>query len=191
MIRQVSILNFLLLLFLILLSRPILFAGNIYYYKDKNGVMHFTDLPNSDKYKPVNFYFSDESNSHNQYSVWVRKYSRLYNLDPDLVRAVMKVESDYNPRAESEEGAQGLMQIMPKTQKDLGLETPFDPEANIKAGTKYLRSMLDRFLDLKIALAAYNAGPSTIKKYQGIPPFPETKDYINKVLRLYSNQSKE
>lgn len=112
----------------------------------------------------------------------IGQYSRRHGLDERLVRAVIEVESGYDPAAVSSAGAQGLMQIMPGTQKDLGLTQPFDPERNIEAGVRYLREQMDRFGSVELALAAYNAGPENVARYQGVPPFAETQDYVRKVL---------
>ncbi len=161
-------------------------AGTIYYFKDKNGVMHFTDMPDIDQYKPFLTFGPENTTDRKEIMVLIRKYSQRYSLDPKLVQAVLAVESNYDPQALSEKGAEGLMQIMPETQKDLGLYTPFDPEANIEAGVRYLKQMIESQPSLELALAAYNAGPARVKQYQGVPPFPETRRYIQKVLRLYN-----
>lgn len=160
-------------------------AGNIYYFKDKDGVLHFTDLPNSKKYKP---YLKSREFSIDQQKImdFIHKYSQLYNIDAKLVQAVLQAESNYDPMAQSKEGAQGLMQIMPCTQKELGLNAPFDPKANIKAGIRYLKKMMEQFSCVEYALAAYNAGPNSVRQYKGIPPFPETKKYIQRVLQIYN-----
>ncbi|TVM15824.1 lytic transglycosylase [Oceanidesulfovibrio indonesiensis] len=114
-----------------------------------------------------------------------RRYSKIYGLDPKLVTAVIEVESGFRPDVTSHKGAEGLMQIMPATQRDLGVTKPHDPEDNIAGGVRYLRMMLDRFSRLDLALAAYNAGPGNVEKYGGIPPFKETQNYVRKVLSLY------
>ncbi|MBF0153576.1 MAG: lytic transglycosylase domain-containing protein [Magnetococcales bacterium] len=106
-------------------------------------------------------------------------------LDPVLLRAVVAVESDFNPRSVSSKGALGLMQLMPGTAHDMGLANPFNPEQNLRAGARYLKLMLERFPTLPMALAAYNAGPSAVENFGGIPPYPETRHYIRKVLEIY------
>lgn len=120
-------------------------------------------------------------------AVWeglVARSSRLYGLDPRLIAAVIKVESNFENLAESSKGAQGLMQLMPETGEALGVADPFDPQANVDAGSRYLRQQLDRFGHLELALAAYNAGPGNVLRYGGIPPFPETQAYVRKVMAL-------
>ncbi|HAV43546.1 TPA: lytic transglycosylase domain-containing protein [bacterium] len=116
----------------------------------------------------------------------IERYSRKNRLDPDLVKAVIKTESNFNPMAVSPAGAKGLMQLMPQTAKELGVRNIFDIEENIAGGTKYLRQMLDRFNNnLSLALAAYNAGPDRVEKHNSIPNIKETQNYIKKVLDLY------
>ncbi len=107
-------------------------------------------------------------------------------LDPELVWAVIRIESDFDPRALSYKGAMGLMQLMPETARELAVDDPFDPEQNVRGGTTYLRAMLDAFGDeLVLALAGYNAGPEAVRRFSGVPPYPETRDYVEKVLRVY------
>lgn len=116
----------------------------------------------------------------------VNRYAAEFELDPALVHAVIRVESAYNPSAVSHKGAIGLMQLMPQTASDLAVADPFDPEQNVRGGSRYLRTMLDRFDNrLEWALAGYNAGPNTVERYDGIPPYSETIDYVEKVIRLY------
>lgn len=115
-------------------------------------------------------------------------HARRQQLDPDLVRAVVQVESAFQPWAESHKGAMGLMQLMPDTARILAVEDPWDPNENLRGGTIYLRHLLDRFGgELELALAGYNAGPENVDRYGGIPPFDETLRYVEKVLRVYRN----
>jgi soluble lytic murein transglycosylase-like protein len=123
---------------------------------------------------------------HQRLEALIDRYSRHSDLDPKLVRAVIHVESSFNPDALSRKGAMGLMQLMPGTASDLAVQDPYDPEQNVRAGTDYLRQMLDVFDGrLELALAAYNAGPEAVEQYGGIPPYPETRGYVEKVMRLY------
>ena len=115
----------------------------------------------------------------------IQKAAAKYNLQPELITAVIRAESNFEVNAVSTAGAQGLMQLMPATAKELGVENPFDIAQNIDGGTKYLRKMLDRFGgSVRKALAAYNAGPGTVMKYNGRVPYTETRQYVRRVLRF-------
>ncbi|UZP68268.1 lytic transglycosylase domain-containing protein [Desulfovibrio mangrovi] len=171
------------------------FAETIYYWKDPAGIYHFYKDPPKGFVPRVKKESSPrqskKSLSKRQIDKLAEVFGRRHRVNADLVRAVIEVESDYDPRSISSAGAQGLMQIMPETQKDLGVDNPFDPVENVEAGVRYLRMMLDRFKDVQLALAAYNAGPLTVEKYGGIPPFAETRKYVIQVLKRYRyNRSK-
>src|ERR1700693_4735705 len=119
----------------------------------------------------------------------VKAASGTYNLDPDLVNSVIRAESGFNVRAVSPKGAQGLMQLMPKTASELGVQNAFDPQANVEGGTRYLRELLERYdFDLIKALAAYNAGPQRVEQYGGVPPYYETKAYVARIVRDFNKK---
>lgn len=118
-----------------------------------------------------------------RYQPFIDRSSTAHGVDARLVSAVIKVESGFERRARSRKGAMGLMQLMPDTARRYAVRRPYDPAANIDAGTRHLRSLLDRF-PLDLALAAYNAGEATVARFQGIPPCPETRDYVARVLKL-------
>jgi soluble lytic murein transglycosylase-like protein len=116
----------------------------------------------------------------------VQSNSASQGVDPDLIRAVMANESAFDQNATSSAGAQGLMQLMPQTAADVGVTNSYDPSQNVAGGTKYLRTLLDRFGgNLTNAVAAYNAGPEAVDKYNGVPPYPETQSYVKNVLDTY------
>ena len=126
------------------------------------------------------------------YDEVIVEHSRMHNIRPDLVRAVVQVESAFNPYAVSPKGAQGLMQLMPATQRTLGVINPFNPIENIRAGVRYLRQLLDRYNnDEVLALAAYNAGPVAVAKYgEKVPPYRETRNYVTKINQIAGVPSK-
>jgi len=119
----------------------------------------------------------------------VNAASGIYRLDPDLVNSVIRAESGFNVRAVSPKGAQGLMQLMPQTASQLGVQNAFDPRANVEGGARYLRELLERYdFDLIKALAAYNAGPERVEQYGGVPPYYETKAYVARIVRDFNKK---
>ncbi|CEK12410.1 soluble lytic murein transglycosylase-like protein [Chthonomonas calidirosea] len=119
----------------------------------------------------------------------INKYAALNGLSPNLVRAVIAQESDGNPKEVSNKGAMGLMQLMPEEVQEFGVTDPFDPEQNIAAGTRLLAGLLRKFNgSLPLALAAYNAGAHAVQKYNGIPPYPETQNYVRRILGMLGQQ---
>ncbi len=160
-------------------------GAGMYFYKDDDGQLHFTNQPKGTTYRVFAVFKNFPGAGKDEILRVVRDKSRAYGLDHRLVQAVIQVESNFKPGAVSDKGAQGLMQIMPATGADLGLTDPHDVEGNIEAGVRYLRMQLDRFGSAGLALAAYNAGPAQVERYGGIPPFRETQDYVRKVLAIY------
>jgi soluble lytic murein transglycosylase-like protein len=120
----------------------------------------------------------------------IETVSLKHGVDPELVHAVVLAESNYEPHAKSNVGARGLMQVMPGTARDFGIRDLYDPQNNLEAGVQYLKFLLARF-DVKRAIAAYNAGPATVRKYNGIPPFEETQNYVKKVYAEYLTSFRE
>jgi len=122
----------------------------------------------------------------------ILKAANHYMVDPALVKAIIMAESGYDPQAVSSEGASGLMQLMPRTAESLGVEDAFNAEHNVNAGVRYFKYLLEEFNDdIELALAAYNAGSSTVKRHQGIPPIKATQDYIKKVFTYYRHYKNE
>ncbi|MDY6903638.1 MAG: lytic transglycosylase domain-containing protein [Thermodesulfobacteriota bacterium] len=168
-------------------------CAEIYKYIDKDGVLHFTDRPNEtgfhlyidrEERRPGVSYPSGLHTS--RYDHWIDQAARKYNISFALLKAMIKVESDFNTAAVSRAGAKGLMQIMPQNFRHLGINDPFNPSENIMGGTRYFRALLDRFNGrLQLALAAYNAGPNVVDDYGRIPPYPETMAYIKRVMKYY------
>ncbi len=118
------------------------------------------------------------------YSDLIDRLAAEQHVPAKLIRAVIKVESNYQQRARSPKGAMGLMQLMPQTARQYAVADPYEPQANLEGGIKYLRSLLDRF-ELRLALAAYNAGEAAVRRFGGVPPYPETRQYVDRVLELF------
>jgi len=166
---------------------------------DQNGDVSFTDTrPNQSSRLVVVKYVYNNSKSRvgkpgsyrfsKAYDHIITAAAQRNNLDPMLVKSVIKVESDFNRFTISPKGARGLMQLMPGTARNLGVTNSFDPTENIHGGARYLRKMLKRFDgNTKLALAAYNAGPTAVETYGGVPPYKETMRYIKKVMNAYSS----
>ena len=112
-----------------------------------------------------------------------------HGVSADLIHAVIRAESDYDPRCTSSAGAMGLMQLMPGTARALGVTEPYDPAQNLDAGVRYLREQLDTFSDLPLALAAYNAGPNAVARYDGVPPYRETQAYVRRVAEYLAERA--
>lgn len=162
-------------------------GSSVYSYVDENGVYHFTNAPVDARYKATRFTdtyrIPDRRPAH--YDELIKNAARRFRLDPELIKAVIQVESNFERYAVSSKGAQGLMQLMPDTASDMGVAQVFDPRENILGGSRYLRLLSDRFANnLSLTLAAYNAGPETVEKSGGIPEIKETRDYVSKVLRI-------
>ena len=163
--------------------------ADIYVYIDSQGVMHFTNTPTSANYKvymreklkrPAAWY------SIENYDDVISEAARRNGLAFSLLKALIHAESYFNPKAVSKKGALGLCQLMPHNLEMLKVRDPFDPWENIMGGARYLKYMLQRFDNqLPLALAAYNAGPTAVERYQDIPPYPETMDYVEKVMKLF------
>jgi soluble lytic murein transglycosylase len=182
--------------------------ADIYRHVDADGVVHFTNAPNytSRPAKQSWTFYRKETRPNaapgkvradgplvHAYTDIISEHARAFRLEEALVKAVIKAESNYNPLSLSHKGAQGLMQLIPETARLMNVSNPFDPAENIRGGSNYLRLMLDQFNgNLDLALAAYNAGPNAVLRHQGIPPYAETREYVQRVrryLELYRRSS--
>lgn len=180
--------------------------ADIYTYTDANGVVHISNVapsgrrgvrrirtpareaapPGESAPRPSGGTRDSGPDRYRQYDAYIREAAALYRLPESFIRAVIKVESNYNPSVVSHAGASGLMQLMPRTAARMGVTDVFDPRQNILGGTRYLRILANTFSgDLVLTIAAYNAGEGAVLRYRGIPPFEETQRYVRRVLRWY------
>lgn len=170
-------------------------SADIYRYEDEEGVVHFTDAPTDNRFKifmrdikkdkrlRTTFKLTATSQNLAEFEPIIDKCALEYGVDKSLVKAVIHAESGYNPNAVSRKGASGLMQLMPQTARELKVANSFDPRDNIRGGVRYLRFLLDTFRgDVTLALAAYNAGLTRVAQHGGVPPYQETRTYIDRVL---------
>jgi soluble lytic murein transglycosylase-like protein len=167
--------------------------AEVYRLKAPDGTVHFTNAPTDPQYRRMGAPSGSEAGwlrlpkgDTRPYMSEITEASNRYGIPERLVTAVIRAESGFNARAVSRKGAQGLMQLMPATASTLGVRNSFDPRENIHGGVRHLRGLIDRFPgNLPLAIAAYNAGEKAVLAYGGIPPYPETQDYVGKVMRFY------
>ncbi len=186
-----------LLISVLLLAAATPAHSRIYAYVDAEGLRHYTDMPDNSRYRLL-VLSHDRTASGDRYDTRLLAKAGQYDsiiegaamsasVEPNLLRAVILVESGFNPRAVSKRGAVGLMQLMPATATRFGVSNPYDPRENVRAGARYLKFLIDRFgQDVRLALAAYNAGEDAVDRNGGqIPPFTETMAYVPRVLKIY------
>lgn len=184
-----------LLIFTVLLGIACPAAAQIYSWRDADGKLVVSDKPRADQGAQTTYEVQGATSvkatiplvaSHKSapYDNAINEHARRQGVAADLVRAVIQVESAFNPVAVSNKGAMGLMQLMPATALELGVRNPFDPEQNIRGGVTYLKQLLNRYdQKVELALAAYNAGIGNVEKYGDVPPFKETRNYVNKITK--------
>ncbi len=184
------------------LAAPASAGSGIFTYIDDRGVLHFSDRPTDRRYRPVRMPRRGTGTAlstprrivapgNDTYDALIAYLGRRHGVEPALVKAVIAAESAFDPNAVSRAGAQGLMQLMPGTADEMGVVAPFEAAENIDGGVRYLRAMLDRYGDVHRALAAYNAGPKAVDRYDGIPPYRETQAYVVRVLDYYRGYQRE
>lgn len=164
--------------------------ANIYMRRGKNGTVYFSNVPVSNGYKVymrTASAYKNKSYKILKYRKLIQKAAKRYGVNSRLISAVVRAESGYKKSAVSDKGAEGLMQLMPATQRMLNVSNPFNPAQNIFAGTKYLKSLLVKYNgNISLALAAYNAGKNAVKQYGGIPPYSQTQNYVKEVVGYYN-----
>jgi hypothetical protein len=169
--------------------------ATMYVCRGKSGTMNFTNAPTGSNCQVYSLtqdtgfsasFGSGGGGDSKMYDLDIRRIGHRYQVDPPLIKAIIQAESDFDHRAVSRKGAQGLMQLMPETARELNVGNPFNPRENIDGGTRYLRQLLDNFNgNLTLSLAAYNAGPGLVTRTGGVPDIPETQQYVMKVLKHY------
>lgn len=171
----------------VLLLMSTVSAGSIYSYVDENGVRVWTNV-GTDRVTPKAPGSSSRSVQSANFYPLIRETASKYGVDEGLVQAIIKVESNYDPSAVSVKDCKGLMQLHPDTAQRFGVSNVFDPAENIEGGVRYLSYLIQNFDDLDLVLAAYNAGENAVKRYDGIPPYSETEDYIEKVRAIVGDE---